>query len=69
MGRSITRSRGRHRVRLGITLMGVFFIVMSIIVLFLPLVGIYSPICGWIDFLIFFVIGVIVIVRGLGDYD
>ncbi|MEE9507068.1 MAG: hypothetical protein V3V98_07995 [Thermoplasmata archaeon] len=56
-------------MRLGITLMGVFFIVMSIIVLFLPLVGVYSPICGWIDFLIFFVIGVILIVRGLGDYD
>jgi len=49
--------------------MGILFIVMSIVVLFLPLVGVYSPLFGWIDFLIFFVIGVIVIVRGLGDYD
>ncbi len=69
MGRSITRSRGRHRVRLWITLMGVFFIVMSIIVLLWTLAGAYSPCFGWIDFLIFFVIGVIVIVKGLGDYD
>lgn len=56
-------------MRLGITLMGIFFIVMSIIVLFSTLVGLYSPCFGWIDFLIFFVIGVIVIVKSLGDYD
>ena len=56
-------------MRTGITLMGIFFIVMSIIVLFSTLVGIYSPCLGWIDFLAFFVIGLILIVKSLGEYD
>jgi len=47
---------------------GVSFIVLSFIVLFSTLVGIYSPCFGWIDFLIYFVVGIVLIVRGLGEY-
>ena len=50
------------------TLGGILFIVMGLISLFLSLVGLYSPCFGWIDFLALFVIGLILIVKSLGEY-
>jgi hypothetical protein len=56
-------------VRKRTTLIGIVFIVMGIISLFLSLAGLYSPCFGWIDFLALFVIGLILIVKSQGYYD